>query len=530
MEGVTEAGAARAAERGAEWASGRAAMAALGLLVLAVAADRLGIRVGGLNLRVEMLVAGLIVLWALLRSRGEALEGWGLVEWALAGWVVVNALSSVLFSPDTMVSLKNTAVVAGLFIVYLAAQMLLRSRGMLVWAAVAWVAVGASVGLLGVLSSVWYDLAGPNPGVLLERFYRDGVFIVTPKVQSTMWEPNLFGSYSLTVLALAFALSLAPEFREGAWRWLFAVSGALAAAGAMLSMTRTVWAVAPVLVLLAGFAALRLRLANPRQVALALLAPALVGGALGLGLGLSMEAPSWRMGEPWSLTDRQVDDMVREYMFGAEQSEPAPSPSPAGQAAPTAAPATAAPATSVPSTPVPATAAPSTSVPATPIPATPVPAGIGSAVGDRLGEVLNDGEVGSLEGRAAIYARAFEGWLQRPLLGWGAGAYPLVYPAPPGGGDWIANAELHALFDTGIVGLLLLAGAIGYAVVGAVRALRVPASEWGAGRYAAFGLLVAGVGLLLAYQLTDGTWLGFTWVLVAMMAAAGRYLPGRREA
>jgi hypothetical protein len=472
-------------------------MVALGLLVLAVATDRLGIRVGGLNLRIEILAAGVILLWALLRSRGEAIEGWGIVEWAIAGWVVVNALSSVLFSPDQIDSLKNSAVVAGLFMVYLAAQMLLRSRGMLVWGAVAWVAAGACVTLLGVLSAVWYDLAGPNPGVLLERFYRDGVFTVTPKVQSTLWEPNIFGSYSLTVLALAFALSLAPELRVGAWRGLFVVTSALAAAGGMLSMTRTVWAVAPALVLLAAFLALRLRIADWRQVAAMLLAPALVGGAVGLGLGLSMEAPSWRMGEPWQLTEQQVNGMVREYMFGAETTTPTPSTG--GQVAPTI------------------------------LPATPVPVEAGSAVDDRLDEVLDNDRIVSMEGRASVYTNAFEGWLRRPLLGWGAGAYPLVYPPPPGGGYWIANAELHALFDTGIVGLVLLVGAVGFAALGAVRALRAPASEWGAARYATFGLLVAAAGLALAYQLTDGTWLGFTWVLVAMLAAAGRYVPRHDE-
>lgn len=475
-------------------------MAAMGLLVLAVAVDRLGIRVGGLNLRVELLVAGLVVLWALVRGRGDALSGWGLVELGLAGWVLANAMSSVLFSPEPGESLKNTAVVAGLFIVYLAARMLLRSRGMLVWAAVVWVGVGVGITLLGIGSAVWYNLAGPNPGVLLERFYREGVFVVTPKVQSTLWEPNIFGSYSLTVMAIAFALGIAPEFRAPVWRALFVAAVGLAAAGVMLSMTRTVWAIAPVLVALGALAAVRMGIANWRQVAAVLLVPALVGGAAGLGLGLSMEAPSWSTGEPWGLTDQQVDSMVREYMFGGEAAPPAITPMPGGESEPPA------------------------------MSATPIRAGSGSAVGDRLDEVLNDGQVGSLEGRAAIYSKALEGWLQRPLLGWGAGSFPLVYPPPQGGGYWIANAELHALFDTGVVGLLLLVGAVGVAAVSAVRALRASAGVRKADRYVTFGLLAAGAALVLAYQLTDGTWLGFTWVLVAMLAAAGRHVPERQEA
>jgi hypothetical protein len=473
-------------------------MVAVGLLVLAVATNRLGIPVGALNLRVELLAAALIVAWAVLRSGGDALSGWGLVEWGIAGWVLANAVSSALFSPDTMDSLKNTAVVAGLFLVYLAARMVIASRALLVWAALTWVAVGVGVTLLGLVSALWYNLAGPNPGVLLERFYRDGVFSVTPKVQSTMWEPNIFGSYSLTVLALAFALGIAPGFRTSVLRWLFVAAVGLASAGAMLSMTRTVWIIAPPLVAALALVALRLRIADGRRVAVVLLAPALLGGVLGLGLGLSMESPSWRMGEPWTLSDHQVDEMVREYMFGPIPAELQPQEQQGEQP---------------------------------PVPATPVPAGAGSAVGDRVGEVLGEGQVGSLEGRSTIYRQAFEGWLRSPILGWGAGAYPLVYPPPPsGGGYWIANAELHVLFDTGIVGLLLLVGAVGAAVVGAIRALRAPTGEWNPDRYVTFGLLAAGAALLGAYQLTDGTWLGFTWVLVAMLAAAERYVAPRGEA
>jgi hypothetical protein len=377
-------------------------MIVLAPLVLALATDRLGIHGGQLTLRIELLIAPLVIAWAVLRSWGETLGGWGLVEAALTGWVLVNGVSSGLFSPDPRESLKNTAVLAGLFMVCLAARMLLRSRRMLVLAAVAWVGAGVSVTLLEIRSTVWYNVAGPNPGVLLERFYRDGVFTVTPKVQSTMWEPNIFGSYSLTVLALAFTLGLAPELRAGVWRGLSIVATVLAAAGVMLSMTRTVWIVGPVLVA-AALAAMRLRVGSGRQALTMPLVPALLGGALGLGLGLSMEAPGWRMGEPWELTEQQVNQMVREYMLGSEQVAPVSTPAPGGSPGPTA------------------------------VAATPVPANSGSAVGDRLGEVLNEGQVGSLERRSETYIRAFDGWLQRPLLGWGAGSYPLVYPPRPGG-------------------------------------------------------------------------------------------------
>ena len=90
------AGAERAAERGLDWASGRVAMAAVGLLVLAVATDRLGIRVGGLNLRIELIVAGLIVAWAVLRSGGDVLSG-SIAAFLAQGLIPADAASLAVF-------------------------------------------------------------------------------------------------------------------------------------------------------------------------------------------------------------------------------------------------------------------------------------------------------------------------------------------------------------------------------------------------------------------------------------------------
>jgi O-antigen ligase len=81
---------------------------------------------------------------------------------------------------------------------------------------------------------------------------------------------------------------------------------------------------------------------------------------------------------------------------------------------------------------------------------------------------------------------------------------------------------LHALFDTGIVGLLILVAAVVVAGRRALNALRPPPARWDLSNYLAFGILFASLGLLAAFQITDGTWLGFTWVLLAMLVAAGQ--------
>jgi O-antigen ligase len=121
-----------------------------------------------------------------------------------------------------------------------------------------------------------------------------------------------------------------------------------------------------------------------------------------------------------------------------------------------------------------------------------------------------------------IFNRAFEGWTKKPLLGWGTGAYPLVYP-PDLNGYWIANLELHILFDTGILGLVLFGIALVAVAWCTLRALRYSAPGWNTTRLLLLGLLLSVAGLFLAYQVTDATWLGFTWALLAMLMMAARF-------
>jgi hypothetical protein len=402
--------------------------------------------------------------------------------------MLVNAISS-FFSPDPSQSLKNTIIVMGLLVIYAACFMLLKSREAVIWAILAWVVVGTAVTLLGVIAALWFDLFGPNFGVLLERFYREGEFSVAPKVQSTLWEPNLYGSHAFTVSIIAFALGRAPEFSTPGWRRFFALAVAAGMSGVMLSMTRTVWLLGPALILLLAAVCLRFKVADLRTVVTALLVPAVIGSAIGLALGLSMPAPRWKMGQPWELTDEQVNAMIMQARGGGSVTIPTvpPAPSGAGQQS-----------------------------------GTPVSVGQNSAVGERVDELL-DSRVGSLSNRGRIYVQAFEGWTRRPILGWGSGAFPQVYPPPPEGGYWIANVLLHVLFDTGIVGLLIVGAAAVLAAWQGLRALRRAPARWDTIHYALFGLLAAGAGLLIAYQVTDGSYLGLAWVFFAILVAAGKY-------
>ena len=94
---------------------------------------------------------------------------------------------------------------------------------------------------------------------------------------------------------------------------------------------------------------------------------------------------------------------------------------------------------------------------------------------------------------------------------------------------WIPNVVLHILFDTGIIGLLVATAAVAVGVGSAVRALAKSPRRWGSVEYILLGALVACGALALSYQMTDGTWLGFTWFLFALLVVSARQTIGSRQ-
>ena len=57
-----------------------------------------------------------------------------------------------------------------------------------------------------------------------------------PMVTGTVWEPNLFGSYSLTVGCIAAGLAFAPQLSSRAWQWRLQFATVLGFAGVIVSM------------------------------------------------------------------------------------------------------------------------------------------------------------------------------------------------------------------------------------------------------------------------------------------------------
>jgi O-Antigen ligase len=462
--------------KGAASKRGIAALCILAALVLATGIDRFIVRVESTNFRVELLVGGVAFLAGVALLGRASWRALGLIEWLLLAWLALSLALSILFSPQPADSVKLTVLLAGLVVIFLATVLLLRSREGVFWCALLWVAIGSGVVLLGLVQGLLFTFFGITKGMHFNRTYEDGIFSAIPMVTGTVWEPNLFGSYSLAVGAMAAGLAFAPQLSSRAWQWRLHMATALGFAGVVVSMTRTVWLVAAVVIVALALSAIRFGFLRFDLRASRLAAGIGTGVVVGLLVALTLPKISWKTDDPGAMTLVEVAERAGRGVRG-EPIEGAVDGSQVQRE---------------------------------------------SALEDRAGELAEVGQVPSLLIRQEVMVNSFNGWLQRPLLGWGSGAYRHVFAIAPGAPNWIPNIFMHVLFDTGLVGLALFGGALGLAGMRAMSSISKPARRWTSADFATYGLLLAWLSLLLTYQLTDGTWMGFTWVLLAMLVASGR--------
>ena len=141
--------------------------------------------------------------------------------------------------------------------------------------------------------------------------------------------------------------------------------------------------------------------------------------------------------------------------------------------------------------------------------------------------LLDDPLRGNFDGitieRLYTYDLAFRDWLEQPIIGWGAGSLgqrssylSVELPA------WVGNLELHALHDSGVLGAVGLLGAMAGTTLALMRALRRRRGAYDPDRRLVVGLLAACVTLLVAFQATEATWLGYTWYVFGLAWAAAR--------
>lgn len=452
------------------------------VLVGAVSADRFGIRWHGVNLRLELIAAVVLALWTVVIWRIAAVRI-GPIEYCLAGWLGVGVFSSLVFSPAPRESLRLTLVLVGMVALYSLTVLFVRSRADLARAAVVWIGVGTLVAAIGIVEAILYALFDSHAGIAFDGTAAGNVVEYAPRVASTMWEPNIFASYLLTVWAPAFALSRFPAARTPGRKWALRIAMGIVVTGIVISTTRVVWVVAPLLMLsMMAFALLRGLLAR-RQLLADFFNPNLVGIAVGLALATAVSVVTCPVAVP---TAGSQPTTATPYVGSAPSSGPPP---------------------------------------AAPNPFQgPGCFRSGSVFMQHARGFFHAGSTSSFTGRITIAKLAIKGWLHRPIFGNGTGSYVYIFGAAAGG--WIGNIELHALFDTGIVGLLLLLVVLVAAARPAIRALRLPVLAWETTHYVLFGLVAAALALIVAYQFTDGTWLGFTWVFFGMLVAAGRLTSG----
>ena len=130
-------------------------------------------------------------------------------------------------------------------------------------------------------------------------------------------------------------------------------------------------------------------------------------------------------------------------------------------------------------------------------------------------------------GRMAKYQAALASWLERPVLGWGTGSMAVLYAERGRRWAWISNLPLHLLLDTGLIGLALFGGFVAALLWRAGRAARVAGPTFR--RRIILGLSVGFVGLLVAYQSTEATWLVLPWIHAGLLAAATRLTLNQEE-
>jgi hypothetical protein len=214
------------------------------LLILTATLDRFTYRVGPLDLRAEQ-VAALLALLALavtaVRGRDWSWLRPNLAEAAILAWLALNLVSSLLASPDRLLSIKVLAVYAisslGLFL----PRRVLSDRGsvtgletVVTWLLVVMATEAAYSTLIYLLHALGPTISvGINPASGYLGAY------------GTLWEQNVLGGFCAAgVVAWSY---LAPRRLPGAWAGIAACIG-----GLVDSVTRAAW-LATVAVVALGF-------------------------------------------------------------------------------------------------------------------------------------------------------------------------------------------------------------------------------------------------------------------------------------
>lgn len=431
-------------------------------LVLAALANGLYMPVGGLRMRPEHVAGpmafGVLVVLQLLRKQ-PAIRWDSFAALALA-WVGINALASWLSAPDPSQSLVHVVRLGLLAATFLTVANLphLDSDA---WSARLrfWLAGSLVVLLHGLL--LWFFAQYLD--VWLPGTYQEsGLSGIS--IKSVQYERNLFGILAATVLAVAFYCLIAQRRqsrRVASSRFLLFVC-ALASGALVVSLTRSAW----LATLLLGPAAYVLfdrrgfRRVDRDLVHVTVGLPIVLGFILGL----------------WSLLPAPsgAEDVPASVTTGVPQAQELTAP-----------------------------------VSNRPVAAEP------SAVVERLSTIRQLESDRTVSTRVQDVRWAIDDWQESPVIGRGTGSFAQIHGSRAGSEAWVSNLILHTLLDTGIVGLGLqwwlfaLVLARTWRAAGATTDARLAVGLKGL----SLGFLL----MLMAYQLTDGSWMAVFWVHSGLM-------------
>ncbi len=208
------------------------------LLVISSALSRFFIPLSWGNLRIEQLVFLIVILGLALRflpKRNVSLRSIKIdqVGALVVFWVLANILSSLLYSPDKVASLKICLWLGFSVGIYLLTKNIVGEKLSIQKAVKAILIVGVLEAIYGLAVYSSFLLGKDIGGVQIDPV----VFI--PKVYGTIWEANIFGAFLVSIALIIFNLLLSKEYTKfKVWLWggFF-----LSFLGVIASFTRSAW-------------------------------------------------------------------------------------------------------------------------------------------------------------------------------------------------------------------------------------------------------------------------------------------------
>jgi|GEM_PF-6948972 len=208
------------------------------LLVIGSVLSRFVIHLSWGNLKIEQLVFLIVILGLALKflpKRNVNLRSIKIDQiGALAiFWVLANVLSSLLYSPDKVASLKICLWLGFSVGIYLLTKNIVGKKLSIQKAVKAILIVGVLEAIYGLAVYSSFLLGKDIGGVQIDPV------ISIPKVYGTIWEANIFGIYLVSIALIIFNLLLSGEYAKfKVWLWggFF-----LSLLGVIASFTRSAW-------------------------------------------------------------------------------------------------------------------------------------------------------------------------------------------------------------------------------------------------------------------------------------------------